>query len=171
VRPGQALVVDTAGCCGYPASVWPERNTMPLSPAQIEYCEQAWAVIIDSELPIPLDISRAAVASTLTGYSERDRTVYLGTNAFPNAQAATANARLSVLACLAHEYGHAQRHALGILRPNTLPDLLLDEAETSIHASFHPVVRPIDREDLVEDARDRLTTWLAYVTAPHTDEA
>jgi hypothetical protein len=71
---------------------------MPLSPAQIEYCEQAWAVIIDSELPIPLDISRAAVASTLTGYSERDRTVYLGTNAFPNAQAATANARLSVLA-------------------------------------------------------------------------
>jgi hypothetical protein len=40
--------------------------------------------------------------------------------------------------------------------------MLLDEAEASIHAAFHPVLRRNDREDLVEDARDRLITWLAY---------
>ena len=49
-----------------------------------------------------------------------------------------------------------KRHHLGFARPKGLPDVLLDEAETSIHASFHGVLRRKDREDLVEDARDRL---------------
>jgi hypothetical protein len=39
--------------------------------------------------------------------------------------------------------------------------VLLDEAETSLRASFTSVLSPKDREDLVEDARDRLIQWLA----------
>jgi len=42
-----------------------------------------------------------------------------------------------------------------------LPDMLLDEAEASLHASFSLGLRPKNREDLVEDARDRLIEWLA----------
>jgi hypothetical protein len=39
--------------------------------------------------------------------------------------------------------------------------VLLDEAETSPRASFTSILSPKDREDLVEDARDRLIQWLA----------
>jgi hypothetical protein len=65
-----------------------------------------------------------------------------------------ANARLSTLACLAHELAHAERFQLGYRRSTGLPDVLLDEAETSLRASFTSILSPKDREDLVEDARD-----------------
>ena len=42
--------------------------------------------------------------------------------------------------------------------------MLLDEAETSLRASFTLGLTAKDREDLVEDARDRLIDWLAF---PH----
>jgi hypothetical protein len=42
-----------------------------------------------------------------------------------------------------------------------MPDVLIDEAETGLNASFHIAISPKDREDLIEDARDRLTEWLA----------
>ncbi|MFT5130457.1 MAG: hypothetical protein ACI8W8_004088 [Rhodothermales bacterium] len=67
---------------------------------------------------------------------------------------------MSMLACLAHELAHAQRFRLDYRRPFELPDMLLDEAETSIHASFHVVLSEVDRRDLVEDGRDRLEMWL-----------
>jgi len=38
----------------------------------------------------------------------------------------------------------------------------LDEAETSLRAAFTSILRRKDREDLVEDARDRLIQWLAH---------
>jgi hypothetical protein len=41
------------------------------------------------------------------------------------------------------------------------PDVLIDEAETSLRASFASILLMKDREDLVEDARDRLIEWLA----------
>lgn len=68
---------------------------------------------------------------------------------------------MSPLACLAHEFAHFERFQLGYQRPVTAPDNLLDEAETSLRASFLPVLARRDREDLVEDARDRLIDWLA----------
>jgi hypothetical protein len=49
----------------------------------------------------------------------------------------------------------------GTVAQQTLPDVLLDEAETSLRASFTSLLSPKDREDLVEDARDRLIQWLA----------
>ena len=138
----------------------PDRNSEGLTPQQIAYCQNAWALLTDGGLTVPLDIDRASTAYTLTGYSETNRVVFLGANVLPHETAVTANARLSALACLAHEYAHAERHSLGYQRPKDLPDMLLDEAETSIHASFHPILRRKDREDLVEDARDRLVKWL-----------
>ena len=42
-------------------------------------------------------------------------------------------------------------------RPSGLLDVLLDEAETSLQASFTSVLRMKDREDLVEDVRERWT--------------
>ncbi len=42
-----------------------------------------------------------------------------------------------------------------------MPDILIYEAETTLNASFQTVLNPKDREDLIEDARDRLTEWLA----------
>lgn len=41
-----------------------------------------------------------------------------------------------------------------------MPDVLIDEAETSLDAAFHTALNPKDREDLIEDARDRLIEWL-----------
>jgi len=67
---------------------------------------------------------------------------------------------MSILACLAHELAHAQRLEMGFQRPFTLPHSLIDEAETSLHASFMSVLSAKDREDLIADARDRLTQWL-----------
>jgi hypothetical protein len=106
--------------------LWPERNTGPLRPEQVEYCQMAWALITNGGLAVPLDVSRASSGFTTTRYGERDRTVYLGANAYPNVMAVDANSRLSVLACLAHEYAHAERHGFGYERPKVLPDVLLD---------------------------------------------
>jgi hypothetical protein len=66
---------------------------------------------------------------------------------------------MSLVSCLAHELAHAERYDLGFRRPHELPDVLLDEAETSLHASFMNGLGPAEREDLVEDALDRLNQW------------
>ena len=68
---------------------------------------------------------------------------------------------MSMMACLAHELAHVLRFEMGFNRPFSPPDSYLDEAETSIFASFIGGVNVRDREDLVEDARDRVTDWLA----------
>ena len=86
--------------------------------------------------------------------------MFLGTDVVPGA-GVDANARLSTLACLAHALAHAERFHLGYRRPTDLPAVLRDEAETSLRASLTSVLSPKDREDLVEDARDRLIQWLA----------
>jgi hypothetical protein len=67
---------------------------------------------------------------------------------------------MSVLACLAHELAHVERFEMGFQRPIEFPDSLIDESETSLHASFMPVLSSAEREDLVEDAVDRLYQWL-----------
>ncbi len=41
--------------------------------------------------------------------------------------------------------------------------MLLDEAETSLNASFNAGLSFKDKEDLVEDARDRTIDWLKNV--------
>jgi hypothetical protein len=119
----------------------------------------AWKILAENE-DVMLITDRALKHGSRTYFNEDQQIVFLGSNVYPG-DGMTANARLSVLACLAHELAHAQRYKNGYRRPVTMPDVLIDEAETSLHASFHPVLNPIDREDLIEDARDRLIHWLS----------
>lgn len=84
----------------------------------------------------------------------------LGADAYPG-PGTSANSRLSYVACLAHELAHFERYEIGFRRPYEPPDNVLDEAETSIHASFTLSLTAREREELVEDARDRLIDWMA----------
>ncbi len=136
------------------------RNQGGLTKQQVEYCIEAWAVRC-ADLPVVLDISEAAQTLSRTRFSEEQNKVFLGADAFPGS-GIDANSRMSTLACLARELAHAERFRLEYRRPTALPDMLLDEAETSLRAAFTSILRRKDREDLVEDARDRLIQWLAY---------
>ena len=132
---------------------------MGLTEKQIAYCVEAW-VALCADQPIAFNTSEAVQYASRTRFNEAQNTVFLGTDALPG-DGVDANARLSTLACLAHEFAHAERFQMGYRRPTDLPDVLLDEAETSLRASFTSLLSSKDREDLVEDARDRLIQWLA----------
>ena len=135
------------------------RNQAGLTDTQIEYCLEVWE-ILRGDLPISLDISEARQNFSRTRFNEDQNKVFLGADAFPG-DGVDANSRMSTLACLAHELAHVERFRLGYRRPTDLPDVLLDEAETSLRAAFTSILRKKNREDLVEDARDRLIQWLA----------
>lgn len=121
---------------------------------------------------IELDVSDAARSGSKTRFNEERRKVFLGADALPGV-GSDANSRMSTLACLAHEFAHVERHRLGYRRPtgrpDREPDVLLDEAETSLRAAFTLVIYPRDRCDLVEDARDRLIQWLALQQRENAD--
>jgi hypothetical protein len=135
------------------------RNQAALTERQIAYCLAVWRALCAGR-PIELDVTEAARHSSRTRFVEERFKVILGADAFPG-RGVDANSRMSTLACLAHELAHAERFQLGYRRPVELPDMLLDEAETSLRASFTPGLRTNNREDLVEDARDRLIERLA----------
>jgi hypothetical protein len=135
------------------------RNQIGLTERQIGYCLEAWAVLC-ADSPLELDTSEARQHSSRTRFNEGQNKVFLGSDALPG-EGVSATSRMSTLACLAHELAHAERFGLGYRRSTDLPDVLLDEAETSLRASFTSILRMKDREDLVEDARDRLIHWLA----------
>lgn len=151
------------------------RNEHGLDATQIDRVKMIWEFITqpdenDSDnsieqsklagLVVALDLSRANEHNSTTVYLEERGIVRLGANAYPsNGGDQSANGRMSVLACLCHEYSHAQRYHLGFRRPLEGIGMLLDEAETSIHASHMPVLHDRDREDLVDDASERLNCW------------
>lgn len=136
------------------------RNQEGLTRRQIELCLAAWTILTATKASVPLDITRAEMNCSLTAYNEATRTVHLGADVFPAVGSVFATPRMSMMACLAHELAHAERHALGFARPNVLPHVLLDEAEASLHASFFEAIQSRDREDLVESADERLLKWL-----------
>jgi len=135
------------------------RNHRGLTDHQIEYCVNAWDFLCGKNQRA-LILDEARIDQSLTRFIEDLNVVYLGANAYPG-EGFSANSRMSVLACLAHELSHAERFTRGYRRPLEEPDKLIDEAETSLDASFHLELGSKDREDLREDARDRLTDWLA----------
>ena len=135
------------------------RNQAGLTDTQIEYCLEVWAAL-RADGQVTLDISEASQNFSRTRFNETQNKVFLGADAFPG-EGVDANSRMSTLACLAHELAHAERFQLGYRRPTELSDVLLDEAETSLRAAFTSILRKKNREDLVEDARDRLIQWLA----------
>jgi hypothetical protein len=135
------------------------RNTVGLSIRQIEYCAMAWTALCGDEM-VELDSTLAHEHASRTRFQENEEKVYLGADAYPGG-GNDANSRMPTFACLAHELAHAVRFRNGYRRPFELPDVLIDEAETSLNASFASVLGMKDREDLVEDARDRLIHWLS----------
>lgn len=136
------------------------RNYIGLTEDQIERCRRVWAELC-GDITVPLDVSEAALHGSRTRYDVDSCTVVLGANAYLGS-GQSANSRLSLVACLAHELAHKLRADMDFDRPYTPPDVYLDEAEASIHASFLSGVSPRDRVDLVEDARDRIFLWLAF---------
>jgi hypothetical protein len=144
----------TPGHYGISRMLTAGRNQIGLSERQIEYCLGAWTVL-RPDSPLELDTSEAKQQSSRTRFNEEQDKVFLGADTLPG-EGVNATSRMSTLACLAHELAHAERFRLGYRRPTDLPDVLLDEAETSLRASFTSVLRMKDRVDLVEDARDRL---------------
>jgi hypothetical protein len=139
------------------------RNRTGLTEFQVRRCLLAWEHLC-RDRQRPLDVSEAARHGSRTRFDETRGIVILGADAY-GGTGATANARMSMLACLAHELEHVVRKEMQIERPFDPPDSFLDEAETSISASFNSRIGPQDRVDLVEDARDRLMDWLAAQVA------
>jgi hypothetical protein len=136
------------------------RNRIGLTERQIATCQTVWTILCEGR-PKPLDISEADRHGSRTRYDQRRKMVILGADAY-RGSGQTANARMSVVACLAHELAHLMRHDMGFDRPIEFPDAHLDEAETSVFASFIGNVEEGDRTDLIEDARDRLINWIAF---------
>ena len=135
------------------------RNRAGLTDGQVRRCVDVWRLVCGSAR-CDLDTSQADRHGSGTYFDESRGLVVLGADAYPGVGLG-ANSRMSPLACLAHEFAHWERFQAGYRRPFDAPDNLIDEAETSLRASFSPVLGPRDREDLVEDARDRLIDWLA----------
>lgn len=144
------------------------RNQYGLQAGQIEYCREAWAVLCGGE-HVPLETSEAVQNGSRTRFNEDRNRVILGADAYPGT-GVDANSRMSTLACLAHELAHVERYRADYRRPVDLPDVLIDEAETSLRAAFTSVLGDKDREDLIEDARDRLIHWLALRQEEDGDE-
>jgi len=135
------------------------RNQVGLTEEEIERCLLAWKILC-GEKERELVIDEAHQHSSRTRFNETSGKVHLGADVKPGS-GIEANSRMSVLACLAHELAHAERFEIGFQRPIEFPDNLIDESETSLHASFMPVLSSTEREDLVGDARDRLSQWFA----------
>lgn len=150
------------------------RNVTGLSEEQIEQAKAMWDFITqvdESEenhfeisvlnlLNVQLDTSSAHIDNSTTAFLEATNTVRLGADAYPTTgNSISANDILSPLACLCHEYAHAVRYHIGFRRPFNGALMHLDEAETSIHASYEACLYPMDRERLVEDALERISNW------------
>lgn len=95
-----------------------------------------------------------------TKYNQARKVVCLGADVEPGV-GTEARVRMSEMACLTHELAHAERHRLGYDRPNTDAANAIDEAETSLRASFMQSLSPVERHTLIEDARDQIITRLA----------
>jgi hypothetical protein len=151
------------------------RNMQGLTPEQIDQVIMYWEYILQpspvdkntlsasilTDFSVELDVSEAHKSGSKTRFIENRNCVMLGADAFPNhfGLIRCANSTMSLLACLCHELAHAQRYYMGFRRPFKGHDVNLDEAETSIHASYMPVLSPTDRKQLIEDALQRLEIW------------
>src|SRR3954469_18390249 len=106
------------------------RNIDGLTESQVWRCVEAWQLVCGSAR-CDLDTSQAGKHASRTRFDEARVLVTLGADAYPGAGAG-ANARMSPLARLAHEFAHWEPFQLGYRRPFVAPDNLIDEAETSL---------------------------------------
>jgi hypothetical protein len=116
------------------------RNQIGLTEKQIAYCIEAWDVLC-ADQPIAFNTSEAVHYASRTRCHEAQNMVFLGADALPG-DGFDANARLSTLACLAHEFAHAERFQMGYRRPTDLPDVLLDEVRDERAGVLHVYPQP-----------------------------
>jgi len=135
-----------------------QRNQVGLTDYQIDRCKEIWE-LLGGDDACPLDTSEASQHSSRTRFAQERNVVYLGADVYPGT-GLTPRSSMSLMACLAHELGHAARYRRGYDRTVNMPDMLLDEAEASLDACFSPVLTSYDRRRLVEDARDQVERWL-----------
>ena len=135
------------------------RKKTGLTKAQIKRCQYIWGDI-GGNAYCKLVTKNATKHSSKTEYHPDSNVVVLGANAFPG-QGIDANSRMSERACLAHELAHVQRAKMNIDRTCKLPDCLIEKAEASADAKFISNLSKRDRDDLIEDARERLGAWLS----------
>jgi len=147
------------------------RNTKGLDQESIERVKMIWGYIVDigsgdsleggalENFSVQLDVSNAHKDNSRTTFSSQTNTIKIGADALPGSNKTCANSRMSVLACLCHELSHAHRYHMGFRRPYEGDTMHLDEAETSIHASYIPELHYNDRYDLIEDSILRLNDW------------
>jgi len=83
------------------------RNQRGLTEKQIAYCMEVWAALCGDQ-PIVLETSEAIQYASRTRFNEVQKVVFLGVDAWPG-DGVDANARLSTLACLAHEFAPVER--------------------------------------------------------------
>lgn len=127
------------------------RNQQGLAEREIARCEQIW-LLLDGNDCCELITSEAGRSGSRTRFVQAANAVFLGADVLPGS-GIHARSRMSEVACLAHELAHAHRFRMGIDRTTDQPDVFLDEAEASFHASFMQRIGFLDRRDLVEDAR------------------
>ena len=133
------------------------RNQRGLSESKIVNCQAIWEYLDGSQV-CPLLVTEAAEHGSRTRFSQAINAVYLGSDVEPGI-GAEPRVRMSEVSCLAHEMAHAERYRMGIDRTTDQPDVLLDEAETSLYASFVTPLSEKERIDLVEDARTQIAAW------------
>ena len=134
------------------------RNQEGLTDREIERCEQIWEVLGGNEC-CSLDVSQASSSGSRTRFNQPQNVVFLGADVMPG-RGTDARSRMSELACLAHELAYAQRYEKHYDRPDTEILNAIDEAETSLHASFMQPLSTKDRYDLRDDAREQITRGL-----------
>ena len=143
------------------------RNREGLTERETQFCVQWWEVLGGNDV-CPLDITNCLTGSKTVFVQRVDKPhVRLGADVLPDRRPLppgmplSARRRMSLTACLAHELAHAERfikHQFD--RATEHPDVLLDEAETSIHASYNIFLEETDRRILIEDAKEQLQEWL-----------
>lgn len=133
------------------------RNQRGLSESKIENCRAIWDYLDGNQVCL-LIVSEAAAHGSRTRFNQAANAVYLGADVEPGV-GTEARVRMSEVSCLAHELAHADRYRMGLNRTTNQPDVLLDEAETSLHASFMEALNVKERQDLVEDARTQIAAW------------
>ncbi len=140
------------------------RNTQPLTPKQISEVK-AYSEV----LGIPSDIlCFSDLMNTSYGNIFGKKILYVGRDvaplSSPPVSGMTANSRITIKACLAHEWiGHHNAEVAGrnfdrgSLANPFLINIALDEAQASIRAArFAPELDPIERYTLLRDAIARL---------------
>ncbi len=133
------------------------RNQRGLSESKIENCRAIWDYLDGNQVCL-LIVFEAASHGSRTRFNQAANAVYLGADVEPGI-GTEARVRMSEISCLAHELAHADRYRMGFNRTTNQPDVLLDEAEASLHASFMEALNAKERQDLVEDARTQIAAW------------